>query len=131
MLNVYWQNEPNCSYFRQVGLGLYYDLGSGLSARPTLELSKDLARDIAINSRMLAVGGCCNYRKSGIRFLAYRHVQRHLAEEGYAKAFRLMPRSTVRKNIGSCAATRAKEITDSVYNTKNGEHHTFRDRTTG
>src|SRR5215510_1637445 len=128
MLNVFCQNEPNCSYFRQVGLGLYYDLRSGLSARPTLELSKDLARDIAINSRMLAVGGCCNYRKSGIRFLAYRHVQRHLAEEGYAKAFRLMPRPTVRKNIGSCAATRAKEITHILNNAEHGNIHAFEHR---
>src|SRR6185369_4921656 len=79
------------------GLGLYYDPGGGLSARSTFELSEDLARNIAINSRMLAVGDGCNYRKSGIGFLAYRHVQRHFAEEGYAKAFRLLPGPTVRK----------------------------------
>ena len=105
MQGVSWQIV---SFFRpgNAGLGFYYDLGSGLSARSAFELSEDLARNIAINSRMLAIGDGCNYRKSGIRFLAYRHVQRHFAEEGYAKAFRLLPGPTVRKNIGPRSATR-------------------------
>jgi hypothetical protein len=118
------------SFFRpgNAGLGFYYDLGSGLSACSTFELSEDLARNIAINSRVFAVGDGCNYRKSGIRFLAYRHVQRHFAEEGYAKALSLMPGPAMRKDIGPCSATWAKEVTHVLNNAEDGDIHPLEHR---
>src|SRR4051812_24086908 len=60
-------------------LWTYCDAASG--GRRTLQLVSHLRGDGAIDRRMRPVGLTHHHRRAGIRHLADRHVQRHLAEE--------------------------------------------------
>src|SRR4029077_18872838 len=75
-----------------------------------LELIPDPGLYVAIDFGMSTMGLGRDHGKAGIGLFADGHVQRHLAEERHAEAFRLVPRAAMAENIGARAAMRAEKI---------------------
>src|SRR6188472_2717241 len=81
---------------------LDHDLRRGATGS-ALELIAHLDGDVAIDFCMRPVWLGRDHRKPGIGLFADRHVQRHLAEEGYAQPLGFVARTAVAENVGARA----------------------------
>src|SRR5262245_8080473 len=106
-------------------LGLNDDPRGGSSSRPTSQLGEHLARDIAINSRVIPIRRGRNHRQTGVRFFADAHVQRNLTEKRHAETLRFFVSPAMTEDVRPRAAGRTKEVTHVLHDTEDGHIHPF------
>src|SRR5581483_5039119 len=75
-----------------------------------LELLTHLVRNGAVDRRMRPIGLADDDGGAGIRGLANRHVQGHLAQKRDAQPLCLVPRPAMAENIRARATMRALEV---------------------
>src|SRR5579862_4671658 len=80
--------------------------GATCSAKPVAHARGD----VTIGLRMRAVRRGRDHRQTGVRLLAYVHVERHFTKKRHAETFRFTPRAAMAENVGTLAAMGAEEI---------------------